>query len=319
MAPLSMTCLAMPRHKFVVACSQEKKEVNIGEIMVKAKNTALRGGISGAIAMVINVGALMWMRTTVNFQYKYGMGTMEALKHIYNDGGRGLSGILRFYKGVGPALIQGPLSRFGDTAANEGSMAIMNNHPIFEGVPTAVKSVFSSASAAAFRIFLMPVDCLKTTLQVEGKKGLPNLASKIKTGGPLVLWHGSLGTVSATFVGHYPWFFTRNQLQEILPKYDREKETLNYLGVAAFIGFCSSAVSDTCSNSIRVLKTTKQTSELPITYVEAFNNVVSKDGIQGLLFRGLQTKIISNGMQGLMFNVLWRSIQDTMAANEKKK
>jgi hypothetical protein len=75
----------------------------------------------------------------------------------------------------------------------------------------------------------MPVDCLKTTLQVEGSKGMGLLGAKIRAGGPLVLWDGSLGVVSATFVGHYPWFFTRNQLQEILPKYDRKKETLNYL------------------------------------------------------------------------------------------
>lgn len=62
---------------------------------------------------------------------------------------------------------QGPLSRFGDTAANEGAMAIMNNHPLFISSPTFVKSAAASAAAAAFRILLMPVDCLKTTLQVQ--------------------------------------------------------------------------------------------------------------------------------------------------------
>lgn len=137
--------------------------------------------------------------------------------------------------------------------------------------------------------------------------------------------------------GHYPWFYTRNQLQVLLPKYNRKTETLNYVvsasyvprcscctkplryqGVAAFIGFCASAVSDTLSNSIRVLKTTKQTSEQAITYVQAFNQVVAKDGISGLMFRGLQTKIISNGFQGLLFNVLWQVIQDAMKENEKK-
>ena len=58
---------------------------------------------------------LRWMRTTVNFQYRYGMTTLQALKHLYAEGG-----VLRFYRGVGPALIQGPLSRFGDTASNAG-------------------------------------------------------------------------------------------------------------------------------------------------------------------------------------------------------
>jgi len=300
------------------AVAPPKKEVDIVAVMKKAKEDALRGGLAGAAAMCINVGALMWMRTTVNFQYKYGMGTMEAFKHIYNDGGRGWRGILRFYKGVGPALIQGPLSRFGDTAANEGAMAVMDNHPAFENMPTALKSVGASAAAASFRVFLMPIDCLKTTLQVEGSKGMALLGQKIKTGGPQVLWHGSLGVVSATFVGHYPWFYTRNQLQAILPVYDRKTELVNYLGVAAVIGFCASAVSDTCSNSIRVLKTTKQTSEVSISYMQAFNQVVAKDGVSGVFFRGLQTKIISNGFQGLLFNVLWRVIQDAMKENEAK-
>ena len=36
-----------------------------GEIMDKAAKSALRGGTAGAVAMGLNVGALMWMRTTV--------------------------------------------------------------------------------------------------------------------------------------------------------------------------------------------------------------------------------------------------------------
>ena len=38
--------------------------------------------------------------------------------------------------------------------------------------------------------------------------------------------------------------------------------------------------------------------------------VVAQDGVLGLMGRGLKTKIISNGMQGLMFSVLWRLGQD---------
>jgi hypothetical protein len=46
---------------------------------------------------------------------------MTAFKTLYADGG-----IPRFYKGVIPALLQGPLSRFGDTAANTGTMAALD-------------------------------------------------------------------------------------------------------------------------------------------------------------------------------------------------
>jgi hypothetical protein len=36
----------------------------------------------------------------------------------------------------------------------------------------------------------------------------------------------------------------------------------------------------------------------------------------GLFGRGLQTKIIANGMQGLMFSVLWKLIDEKMFKKE---
>jgi len=252
----------------------------------------------------------MWMRTTINFQYRYGMGTIEALKYLYNDGGRGLGGIRRFYRGLGPALFQGPLSRFGDTAANTGMIALWDSLEVTQNLPVAAKTVSASAAAAGFRVFLMPIDACKTILQVEGADGLQKLRAKMKVGGPLVLYHGAAGAMAATFVGHYPWFFTYNYLNANLTNYDRKKELPMFLARNAFIGFCSSAISDTCSNSIRVIKTTTQTSTVPISYAQAVRIVVEKDGVGGLFFRGLVTKIISNGCQGILFSVLWRIGQD---------
>jgi hypothetical protein len=37
--------------------------------MDKAAASAVRGGTAGAVAMFANVGALMWMRTTVSIHY----------------------------------------------------------------------------------------------------------------------------------------------------------------------------------------------------------------------------------------------------------
>lgn len=98
-------------------------------------------------------------------------------------------------------------------------------------------------------------------------------------------------------------FFTYNTLIARVPEYE---SLATRLLVNAVIGFCASAVSDTCSNSLRVMKTTAQTSDEPITYVQAFRMVVEKDGLYGLFFRGLSTKIVSNGIQGLLFSVLWK-------------
>lgn len=46
----------------------------------------------------------------------------------------------------------------------------------------ALKTLAASAAAASFRIVLMPVDALKTTLQVEGAGGLKHLATKVRVG-----------------------------------------------------------------------------------------------------------------------------------------
>lgn len=287
---------------------------DFGKIIMKAWT----GGISGAGAMVVQVTTLMWMRTTMNYQYRYGGSMLQSIKFLYKDGGGGVKGILRFYRGYVPALFQGPLSRFGDTASNAGTLALLNSYESTKNLPVAVKTATASTAAGLFRIFLMPIDCVKTTMQVEGKDALKMLRLKIATSGPQVLWAGSLASAGATMVGHFPWFYTYNQLDALLPQ---PAEFMPFVGNVfaqkllrnAMMGFCSSVVSDTCSNSIRVIKTTKQTHKQNISYVAATKEILAKDGVMGLFGRGLGTRVITNGMQGLMFSVMWRLIQDQMA------
>ena len=124
-----------------------------------------------------------------------------------------------------------------------------------------------------------------------------------------MFYYGSLAAAAATFVGHYPWFFTYNYLGENLPK---TNDPVMKLARSALIGFCSSAVSDTCSNSIRVVKVYKQANTETISYPEAVKRVIKEDGLAGLFGRGLKTKIIANGMQGLMFSVLWKLIDEKL-------
>lgn len=136
-------------------------EKSLQEILSAAGKRALGGGIPGMAAMGIQVLSLMWLRTTVNYQYRYGTGTVEAWKTLYAQGG-----IRRFYRGVGPALIQGPMSRFGDTAANTGMLALLDSYDSTKTLPIGVKTGSASIAAACFRIILMPVDTCKTILQV---------------------------------------------------------------------------------------------------------------------------------------------------------
>merc|ERR1719356_2148760 len=233
----------------------------------------------------------------MNYQYRYGGGLVEVTKKLYAEGG-----IPRFYRGLAPGLIQAPVSRFGDTAANDGALAAL----AFTNIPTALKTMAASGCAAGFRVFLMPVDAWKTTKQVEGKEGLKKLIEKTKKH-PTALWQGAVGAMTATWVGHYPWFYTNNQLRESMPQFDfmYGKYVRN-----AVIGFASAAVSDTCSNSLRVLKTTRQTALEPVGYLDSAKQIIEKEGYAGLFGRGLGTRILTNGIQGALFTIGWKAIAE---------
>ena len=130
---------------------------------------------------------------------------------------------------------------------------------------------------------------------------------QIKRYGVGTLWYGAWATAAATFVGHYPWFGTYNYLDAMLPVPTTLGEKLLR---QAFIGFVASVVSDSVSNSLRVVKTYRQVHETRIGYIAAAEAVIAQDGLRGFLGRGLKTRILANGLQGLMFSVLWRLFLD---------
>ena len=90
-------------------------------------------------------------------------------------------------------------------------------------------------------------------------------------------------------------------------------DTLKKLGRNAFIGICASAVSDCVSNSLRVLKTVKQTNPDPnIGYVAGAKMIIEKEGLKGLLGRGLKARLITNIMQSMVFSVAWKAIEEQL-------
>lgn len=281
--------------------------MNKQDIITNSLQTAVKSGFTGYSAMSIQVVSLMWLRTTVNYQYKNGTQFRETLKILYKQGG-----IPRFYRGLVPALFQAPLSRFGDIATNTGVMYYLNHNESTQTIPIPVKTFIGSMFAGLWRINLMPIDTTKTMLQVHGKKGITILREKIKINGIKTLYNGSMGAYSATLVGHFPWFLTFNTLEQYVPKPTDESLYNKPLSIIRYgaIGFSSSFVSDTCSNSLRVIKTTKQTNKNNISYQLIIQKILETDGLQGLLFRGLKTKIITNGIQGILFTVIWKLLEN---------
>lgn len=258
--------------------------------------------------MVAQVALLMWMRTVMNYQHAKGLSTTEAFSTLYNEGG-----IARLYQGWQAALFQAPLSRFGDTAANAGMLAILAG---VAWMPEGIKTFFASWAAATFRILITPVDTLKTTLQVQGPAGIAILGQRITEEGILTLWSGAIATSFATFAGHYPWFVTHNYLQEKIPK---PKGKIAGMLRNAFVGLCSSAISDVISNSIRVVKTKKQTAKEAISYMATVSLIVSEGGVEALFLRGLNTKLITNGVSAMLFTILWKYFEGMLTRKDDSK
>ncbi len=264
----------------------------------------------------------------MNYQYRYGGTLSSSLSTLYNEGGVG-----RLYQGLPFALIQGPLTRFGDTAANIGILALIDSIPELDGMPLPLKTACGSICAGLWRIVLMPVDTSKTVLQVEGKEGLGTLVENVKENGIAPLYRGAVASAGATAVGHFPWFLTYNFLNDALPVVQAAATggvddgtgavatnlILMKLARSAFLGLSASCVSDVCSNSLRVLKTTKQTAGLKedgeeYSYRDTVSMILEKDGWVGLFGRGLQTRLLTNAIQGAVFSVLWRYFQEVQVS-----
>lgn len=110
----------------------------------------------------------------MNYQYRYGTSLRDATQTLHNDGGW-----TRYYQGLTAALIQGPVARFGDTAANAGILALFESNSYLKNLPSLLKTLFASLAAAAFRILLTPIDTVKTTLQTQGRKGIKILKDRV--------------------------------------------------------------------------------------------------------------------------------------------
>lgn len=211
--------------------------------------------------MAIQVTSLMWMRTTMNYQFKNGGGFVQTLKILYNNGG-----IVRFYRGILPALVIGPMSRFGDTASNMYATTLFHSSSSLKTLPIFVQTSVGSVMAGLWRISTLPVDAWKTSKQVYGTEGLKILIGKYKTHGISAFYQGGVASALATMVGHYPWYVTNNYLEHYLPRYSYKDDFGLAILRSAGIGLISTVASDCISNSVRVVKTFKQTAQERLTY-----------------------------------------------------
>lgn len=278
------------------------------EVLAIAGRQALGGGLPGALAAALQVLALMPLRTVSNWQCRFGGSFPDAVAALVKSGG-----FPRLYEGLSFAIVQGPLARFGATAANAGVRALLQNMALTEDLPLIAATALAAVAAGCWRLLLMPIDVCKTVAQVQGVEGFRALMRRVVAHGDVSpLYQGAVATAIAVSLGHFPWWSTHDYLSERIP---RPHGLFLSIVRNGFIGFLASAVADLCTNSIRVIKVTKQTvgALSSLSYLETIQVVLAADGVKGLFGRGLGTRILTNGIQAVLFTILWEALREGMA------
>lgn len=287
---------------------------DVVEIFQNSLRQALDGGKAGAGSAVINTVALTPLYTAMYYQRRYGGNVADALKVLNGEGG-----LARFYQGFLFGLVEGPVLKFGDVAANVGVLDLLTSLPATSWLPVAVRTGIAALSAGLWRIVCQPVDTCKVTLQVQGDAGWERLKSRIAKEGPGPLFQGSLATATYVVATDYPFFLVYNYLDAQLPLIASGDVGLALLRSAA-VGVSASCVAGCVTNVFGIIKTMQQTAgsdasdgKDTLSIPEAAALVIETDGYAGLFGRGLDTKLLTCVVQGFFLGAFlqyFQSLQD---------
>jgi hypothetical protein len=146
------------------------------------------------------------------------------------------------------------------------AMSLSKQYSDIGKLPIYLQTSIGSVLAGFWRLAFIPIDAWKTSKQVNGKDGLQMLMTKSKTHGVSAFYQGGVAEVLATTASHYSWFLVHNYLEEYLPQYNYRDQFSNAVIRSGVIGFLSTLFADCVSNSMRVAKTFKQTSQEKLSY-----------------------------------------------------
>lgn len=265
---------------------------------------AMKSGVPGACAAAAQSASLMCLSTTAAFQYRSGTGTTEAIRTLYAQGG-----LSRFYSGALPTVLHVTLCRFGDTAANSFAL----QHAPTSSVPLA--TALASVAAASWRCLLLPLETVRSNLQVKGLVcGRKAVQTRFQTAGLFGLYSGATASFTAGLLGHFPFFCTVNLISNAVPLPD-DVTTMQKIGRNGGMGFLASMCSDVVTNGFKIVATYKQTSKTSRSYYETARNIIKADGIFAIVTRGLKTRLLGNGLQGATFVLLWKEIESRRASS----
>ena len=225
----------------------------------------------------------------------------DAFRTLYAQGG-----VKRFYTGVFPTVLHVTLCRFGDTTANGLAIAYVPTDSL------AVKTLAASVGGGSWRACLLPLETVRANMQVRGKGGMAVVQSRFAAGGFRALYAGAAASFTAGVLGHFPFFFTVNWISQAVPLTE-DASLLQKLGRNGGMGFLAAMCSDVATNGFKIIATNKQTNKMNVSYYDTAKKIVRRDGLPALVTRGLKTRMIGNGLQGAMFVVLWKGIEERIS------
>ncbi|PXF42931.1 hypothetical protein BWQ96_07378 [Gracilariopsis chorda] len=263
--------------------------------------SALKAGMPGAAAAACQAASFMWLSTTAAFQYRSGFTTLQALRTLYAQGG-----VARFYSGVLPTVLHITLCRFGDTTANNVALTLAP----FDSLP--LNTLCASFAGGAWRASLLPLETLRSNMQVRGPAGFMLVLDRFRSSGFRGLYRGSAASFSAGVVGHFPFFFTVNVVSQAVPLTE-DASILAKIGRNGGMGFLAAMSADVFTNGFKVVATNKQTCDKGLSYYEVARKIMRRDGVFSIVTRGLKTRLLANGLQGATFVLLWKEIESRMS------
>jgi len=292
------------------------------------------------------------LRTIMNYQYRYGTTMSQAAVTLYQDGG-----YARYYSGLGAALVQGPVSRFGDTAADVGALAFLNSNPTTRDFPSLVKTAFAAVGECTLSSYhsgshlhtlcsrsSLPysVNAYRNTKDNIADPGARGISPPAEPGAQI---RNKFALVWGT---RHSWGDARRILPLVrdprLPKF-APPTPANLSPKALSAGLHRLCVVCCFRHGVQFVEGREDlsTSECNENFVwcvfllsprsifvgimgihpfrvgAAVREVTRVDGVRGLLGRGLKARILANGLQGLMFSVLWKLFLDLYVLHRPTK
>lgn len=256
---------------------------------------AMKGGLAGMGAGVVQVLCLMWLKTVMNWQYFHGGSLIDAFRTLWAEGG-----IARFYQGTGIALVQVPLATFGFTFVQTGIVGLVSTsgHLVQGLQATLVVAILG----ALWRVLIAPLDTLKTTWQVHGSSAKKMFDRRLHVSGPSELWAGSSALFFCQLMAKLPWWGVYNLVLGFWSQPASPAMAVFRNGLA---GMLAQMASDAVTNSIRVLKVKRQATVEGEGYFADAEGIVKAEGVRGLFLRGLAGRLLLGSVHGALFSVLW--------------